>query len=111
MQVNDLIASYEAISVITGDMLIAAQSGDWDRLTNLERHCRAAVDRVKNVSAGLELNSQDHLRRREVIRKILADDARIRDLTQPRLAKLMQLLRGSDASRKVARTYEDGLGL
>lgn len=105
-----MIAAYEALSELTGDMLLAAQQGDWDQLTELERHCQASVNRLMAHAPVVKLNEHEQQRKLEVIRKILADDAQIRDLAEPRLAKLMNLLRGTDTARKLTKTYEDGLG-
>lgn len=110
MQGTEIIATYETLSKLTGDMLLAAKQGEWDRLTELERHCRVPLNQLISHAAAVKLNDSERQRKLEVIRKILADDAQIRELTEPRLTKLLSLLRGSDTARKLAKTYEDGLG-
>lgn len=110
MQGNDIIQNYEALSRITGNMLLAAESGDWDRLTSLELKCRSVVSQLVAQAAQTKLSASDQQRRVDVIRKILADDARIRELAEPRLSRLLDLLHGTDTAKKMAQTYKDGSG-
>lgn len=109
MEGKNIIAGYEALSRLTEDMLLAAQGGDWDRLTSLEPDCREVVDRLMIHTPGVELSDSEQQCKLDLIRRILANDARIRELAEPQLAKLLNLLRCTDTSRKLARAYEGGL--
>lgn len=110
MKGNEIVETYEALSVLTGEMLIAAQHGEWEKLTELEHHCRKPISQLMAKAPGAELNENDQKRKMDIIRKILADDAKIRELVEPRMAKLMQMLQGAGASRKLATAYQNGTG-
>lgn len=110
MQGDDIIENYEALSRITGNMLLAAENGDWDSLVKLEQNCRAMVGHLVTQAEHRRLSPSEQQRRVDVIRKILADDARIRELTAPRLSSLLDLLHGTGKAKNLARTYHEGDG-
>ena len=85
---NRIIACYEMISRATGRMVIAARENDWSNVVSAENECSLIIDDLKKLG---DLAPRDLLlrqRKAEIIRKVLADDAEIRDLTQPWLRKL-----------------------
>jgi flagellar protein FliT len=102
----EVVATYESLAALTGDMLAAAQASDWDRLIELEKGCTALVRGLRQ--AGGNPSGDEAFRRRKaaIIRKVLADDAEIRNLTQPWLAKLQEMLAGAAREGKVARAYD-----
>lgn len=107
MQEKDIIEDYEALSRITGSMLLAAEKGDWDGLTGLELKSRAIVGKLMAQAAETKLSASERRHRVDVIRKILADDARIRELVEPRLSSLLDLLHGTGKAKKLARSYHE----
>ena len=54
----------------------------------LQEEYRALVDALRDVDAGLSLDEHDRMRKYDLIRQILADDAAIRDLLNPSVARL-----------------------
>jgi flagellar protein FliT len=83
-----IIACYEMISHATGKMLAAARENDWNKVISAENECSLIIDELKKLG---DLAPSDLLlrqRKAEIIRKVLADDAEIRNLTQPWLRKL-----------------------
>ena len=88
-----IIAAYETILSITGQMLEAARKKDWDYLQALEEDCRAimAVLRAANPAP---LGGDYQQRKVEIIHKVLADDAAIRNITQPWMAHLQDVISG-----------------
>ena len=88
----EIIAIYEAILTITGRMLKAAQSADWERLITLEHECRGLTKELMISDENKVLSSDLRQRKQEIIQQILADDAEIRTLTQPWMAQLQNIL-------------------
>ena len=88
----DIISIYEAILTITGRMLKAAQSADWERLITLEHECRGLTKELMISDENKVLSSDLRQRKQEIIQQILADDAEIRTLTQPWMAQLQNIL-------------------
>ena len=108
MTSTEIIDTYESILVATGQMLEAAQAADWDLLVERERHCRALVDRLIAAHADIELDAPARKRKAEIIRKVLSDDAAIRDLTQPWLARLQHMMTSAGRERQLHAAYGAG---
>jgi flagellar protein FliT len=94
---EEYFARYEAIAAISGRMLHAARRALWTDLAELQDEYRNLVDVLTSAEHGVELNDAERLRKYDLIRQILADDAAIRDLANPRLAALSALFAGRSA--------------
>jgi len=110
MTADRILEDYEAIARLTGKMLQAAREGEWERLSSLETECRTIVDGLRGLpmddGGGPELSR----RKVEILRKILADDAAIRDLTEPWMAQLASVLDTAALGRKMRNAYGDDTG-
>jgi hypothetical protein len=85
-------------------MLQAAWRNDWDTLIDAETCCASLIERLKAAGdASQLLDEEGRKRKHEIIRRVLADDAQIRDLTQPWLRQLSAHL----GHTKNARVLED----
>lgn len=86
------LALYETISGISGDMADAAAAGDWDRLVQLERSiaCLRSQLCVEDSHAKLTADERDH--KVDLIKRILADDRKIRSYTEPWMEQVRRLL-------------------
>jgi flagellar protein FliT len=105
MMTNAEIASlYEAMVGITDQMLAAATANDWDRLVQLEHQCAACVRQLKD-NGDSPLAGHERVRKANAIRKMLDSDRKIRDLTQPWMAKLQAMISNKSVERRVARAY------
>jgi flagellar protein FliT len=82
---------YEAIAALSGQMLVAARSGEWGELKSMQVAYRQLVDRLKEVDSGSELDETAKARK--------LDDAAIRDLTSPSLARLSALFTTNSPAR------------
>ena len=102
---QEVLLEYAAVAEITGQMLAAAEAGDWDHLAVLERECTAHVDLLKREEAAAELNPSGRQAKIDCIRRILADDRKIRDLTMPWMAQLSALINNSGTQRRLANAY------
>lgn len=102
---DHILNTYESISATTGHMLEAARNGDWDRLAALERDCRALVEALRSGETTVRLGGDARQRKIEIIRKVLADDAEIRNLTEPWMAELEAFLGSAGRERMIRRAY------
>ncbi len=73
-------------------MLAAAREDQWTVLIELQKDYSALVDRLRPVDATFVLSEHERARKHDLIRRILLDDAVIRELAMPRLARLSALL-------------------
>ena len=90
---SQLLDHYEQIAQASQLMLDAARSSDWDEVERQEKLCRSLVASLKAASAGSPLlRPQDNRRRMELLRRMLAADAEIRDRSEPWLRQLEQLI-------------------
>lgn len=104
---QDYFAHYEAIAQLSSSMLAAAREGEWNELRAMQGAYRDLIEGLKLVDATSELDDLDRARKLELVRRILADDAAIRDLTTPSLARLSALF----TVNRPARTLKKMIGL
>lgn len=98
----------ESVARATGRMLEAARAGDWDALVVAEQACAILVDRLRSGGEAPPLDAAQANRKEALIRQMLADDAAIRDITQPELARLATLISASARESRLARAYSEG---
>lgn len=108
MNSEEILALYEAVSGITDQMLVAARQGDWDLLIALEEHCARHVQTLKDGEPPIPLTGASRDRKVQIIHKILADDRKIRDLAEPWMAQLAQMINSTRAERKLSSAYGGG---
>jgi flagellar protein FliT len=101
----EIVSVYEAMVGIADQMLDAASAADWDRLAQLELQCAACVRQLKASGDGQPLAGQEKVRKVNAIRRMLDADRKIRDLTQPWMAKLSAMINNKATERRVARAY------
>ena len=105
LETEQLLATYDRLSNTTAHMLSAAQKGDWQRLVNLEKDCSDLVARLSNLENDDPLPAGLRERKAAMIRKVLADDAAIRDITEPYLARLGTMLGTNRREQQHLQTY------
>jgi flagellar protein FliT len=100
----EYLARYEAVAAVSGKMLDAARHALWSELIGLQEEYRTLVD---GLSAGghLSLNDCERARKYALIRRILADDAAIRDLATPSVARLSALFAPARPARVLNELY------
>jgi len=97
----DYFARYEAIASVSERMLSAARNAHWNDLIDLEDEYRLLVDALKAADVGVRLTADERVRKFELIRQILADDAAIRDLANPCMVRLSALFAGTARPSRV----------
>ncbi|WP_230427844.1 flagellar protein FliT [Undibacterium luofuense] len=102
---NDVISLYENVACITDKMLCAAQLRDWEALSELESDCSREVEKIQSSDSISLLTPELRQKKIRVIQHILANDRQIRDITEPWMAELQQLMRSSSTSMKLNKTY------
>lgn len=105
MEKDAILTVYEKVSAVTGLMVQAAEAADWDMLTELGPQCAAYVDALRAGDSHEGLTGEEAEYKMGVIRKILEDDRRIRDLAAPRMRELGDLVHSSATSRRINRAY------
>jgi flagellar protein FliT len=63
------------------------------------------VRQLKANGDGQPLAGQERVRKVNAIRKMLASDRQIRDLTQPWMARLSSMMNNNATERRLARAY------
>jgi flagellar protein FliT len=102
---SHVLANYELLSALTGQMREAAEHGEWDQLISIEHQCSALVATMKTVDAEVALDEPAHQRKIELISKILADDAAIRNLTQIWMGQLQLNMQSNRQEQLLLHAY------
>jgi flagellar protein FliT len=89
-----LLNYYEAIEQASQDMLEAARIGDWDHVVKLEGACALLIAQLKRTAAERPLEAEEAVIKSRIMQRILVNDAEIRQLAEPWLEDLDQLLAG-----------------
>ena len=96
-----LTSTYDGLARTTGHMLDAALAGRWDDLVTLERQCANLIATMTALETEEPLPESLRARKSAMLRKVLADDAAIRNITEPWL----QQLGANRHSQRLLRTY------
>lgn len=110
MNSTQVIAVYEDIRIITEQMLQAARASDWEQLVVLEKKCKSLVERLIAAEPREPLSGKLQQRKVEIIRQVLADDAKIRNLTEPWMKQLQSILSTAGHEKKLLQAYKPGSG-
>jgi flagellar protein FliT len=101
---SETLARYGSIADASGRMVEAARRNDWDAVALEEKRCRDLVAALKKPG-GPTLPETEHAQKHAIIRKVLADDAEIRNLADPWLKHLESVLSASGNNRKLDESY------
>lgn len=102
---TDTLAYYKAVAAASGDMLKAARRQDWEGLAEAERRCAAVIAILKASGAEARLDGDKRQHKAEIIRRVLADDAEIRRIVDPRMRELERLLGAAGTRRRLDDAY------
>jgi flagellar protein FliT len=89
-----LLNYYEAIEQASHDMLEAARAGNWDHVVKLEGACALLISQLKHAAAQHGLCPEEAQLKSRIMQRILLNDAEIRQLAEPWLEDLDDLLAG-----------------
>jgi flagellar protein FliT len=99
-----LIEDYRQLSGITGQMREAAVVGEWDRLISLEKECREKVEAIKPHDC-VPANPDERAQKLALLKKILADDADIRNRTETWMEQLRRIMQSTRSEQRLQQTY------
>lgn len=102
---TQIINAYTAILAITDQMLQAAKNNDWDELITLEHNCKRLANQLMEQPVRKILSEVQQKKKIDLIQQILARDAEIRTITEPKMAHLQNILTNCDHKRKLKQTY------
>jgi flagellar protein FliT len=100
-----VITNYESLSAITSQMRDAAVHGEWDQLIGLEQQCSQHVATMKPVDATAMLDEPARQRKIQLIKKILADDAEIRNRTETWMGQLQRIIQSNRQEQRLHQAY------
>lgn len=89
-----LLHYYQAIERASQDMLAAARQGNWDEVLKLEGACVLLISQLKSHAAEAPLGADEAQFKSRIMQRILVNDAEIRQLAEPWLDELDDLLVG-----------------
>ena len=87
-----LLNCYEAIEQASRDMLSAARDGNWDHVLKLEGACALLISQLKQSAATKPLGTDEAQLKSRIMQRILVNDAEIRQLAEPWLEDLDDIL-------------------
>ncbi len=102
---EQILGLYESISDKTGEMVQAAQASDWDRLVALEQDCRGLTDNLRRADTAPAEGRHYTQRKFDLLRKALADDAKVRECTEPWMQQLTQYLGNTRQQHRLLNAY------
>ena len=106
--VNDIIASYEHLADVTSRMREAAVRDDWDSVLALETECAGLYTRLMSARDEGPQDPARQRRKSELICKVLADDAQIRERLSGQLVHVWRLIEGEHKVSKLNSAYGAG---
>ncbi|HJV61218.1 MAG TPA: flagellar protein FliT [Albitalea sp.] len=89
-----LLNYYEAIEKASQDMLEAARAGNWDHVVKLEGACALLISQLKHAASTQGLGPEEAQLKTRIMQRILINDAEIRQLAEPWLEDLDNMLAG-----------------
>lgn len=102
---NAVIDCYEQIAPLVARMLDLARAGNWDALVTLEMQFRADIEILKKIDTTDTLDLSQRAQKHRLLKRILADDAEIRNILSPQLARLGALLGSMQQQHNLHQAY------
>jgi flagellar protein FliT len=87
-----LLQYYQAIEEASQNMLEAARQGNWDQVLKLEGACALLITQLKHTATSTPLGEDEAQFKSRIMQRILVNDAEIRQLAEPWLDDLDDLL-------------------
>ncbi len=105
---RQIVERYRQMADASQRMLSAARQDNWDQVCAAEKEC---AHLIKELSGMGDLAPADPALRQqkvELMKRVLADDAEIRLLSQPWLKKLDAMLSSPATAARLGRAYGSG---
>lgn len=101
----DIISQYESLSDLTSQMRDAAVQGEWDKLANIQQQCSRQVAAMRPLDTNIALDNFSRQRKIGLIKKILADDAEIRNHTEVWMVQLQRIMQSNRQEHRLLQVY------
>jgi flagellar protein FliT len=108
MSATEIVTHYESLSHLTSQMREAAEQGKWDVLLDLEHRCSQHVETMKPVDAVAALDESGRERKAQLIKKILTDEAVIRNRTEVWMEQLQRIMHSNRQEQRLQDAYSGG---
>ena len=105
MSAAQVIANYEMLSVLTGQMHDAARRGDWDALIAIEHQRSELIATTKPLDAATTLDADSNKRKRALIESVLTRDAEIRTFVEKWMAEHELSMQSNRQELRLLREY------
>lgn len=106
MDHKQIITTYETILIITNKMLTAAEDNEWEKLITLEKECRKLTNKLVINNSDHELSDELLDKKIKIIHQVLANDAKIRLITEPWMANLQNMISTVGRRRNLHHAYQ-----
>lgn len=97
-----LLDEYAQLAQLTAQMRQAAEAGEWAQLSVIEQRCGVHIAALQSLEGAVELSPCVRKAKFDHLRRIFADDRKIRDLSAPWMRRLAQLLQPAGKQRQHA---------
>lgn len=105
MSTTQVIINYESLSALTAQMRDAAAQGEWEALIGLEQQCTRQIALMRPLDTGAVLDESSRQRKILLIRKILANDAEIRNCTESWMGQLQRIMQSNRQEQRLTQVY------
>jgi flagellar protein FliT len=105
---QQIVDRYRRMAEASHRMLDAARDDDWDRVCAAEQECACLVKELSMMGDLAPADPALRQQKLDLMKRVLADDAEIRLLTQPWLKKLDAMMRGPQNAVRLGRAYGSG---
>jgi flagellar protein FliT len=102
---DQLLQHYETIALLSGNMLKSARQDDWDTVIALQHQYSAHVEALRPIQGRFSFDAPQEARVDALLRRILSDEAEVRERVTPRLARLSALIASNRQSQVLQKTY------
>jgi flagellar protein FliT len=100
-----IVERYRSMADASGRMLSAARANDWDRVCVIEKECANIIAELSTMGDLVPADPTLRQQKIDLMKRVLADDAEIRLLSQPWLKKLDTMMRGPATAARLNRAY------
>ena len=105
---QQIVDRYRRMADASHRMLSAAREDDWDQVCIAEKECATLIRELSGMGDLAPADPALRQQKVDLMKRVLADDAEIRLLTQPWLKKLDAMLRSPDNVARLGRAYGSG---
>lgn len=100
-----IINHYESLAVLTEQMREAAAQGEWDKLVSIEQQRGRQIAAMKLADASATLDEPIRQRKIQLIKKVLADDTKIRNHTEKWIGQLQYIMQSNRQEQRLQQAY------